>query len=477
MKNKRRAVVRTVASPRRRIRGGLLATLALLAASTLTFAAPARADADTVWEQVEALAEHGDAIAAFEDPNIGPVIIFPKDHTGDIDHLQPPPNWKDSAGNTPTSWPTPTTAKSVLFTLDDISDLISAAYEAVQPESDLTYELFVTYDGSADRVVVQTDAPASVTDSLVADHSGKLVVERATTSVPETPKCNAARGPLASGYLSDSLTQVKALADFNCALSYFDDPNIGPVIIFPKDYVDDIDDLSKPTNWTDAGGEAPSSWPTVTTARSVQFTSAKAKEVGDAAYARLAPDGDNTYNTFVYYDGESDRIVVLTAAPSSLTDPLLSDYPDMITVKPSPSNNVRLINVNSGKALNTADCGTADGTGINQWAELDNTCQQWRFEPTNDGHYTIANVNSGKALENLHCGTSDGALMALATPADNDCQKWDFAEADGHYTITNVENGLAVDVKNCATTDGALVRQWTSLGNTCQKWDIVLADS
>src|SRR5262245_54899490 len=113
---KRRAAVGTGASRQRRIRGGLLTALALLAASTLTFAAPAHADADTVWEQVEALADYDGAIAAFEDPNIGPVIIFPKDYTGDIDHLQPPPGWTDSSGNTPTSWPTPTTAKSVLFT-------------------------------------------------------------------------------------------------------------------------------------------------------------------------------------------------------------------------------------------------------------------------------------------------------------------------------------------------------------------------
>ncbi|WP_416986400.1 RICIN domain-containing protein [Streptomyces sp. T028] len=415
--NNRRAAVRTGASPRRRIRGGLLSALALLAASMLTFAAPARADENTVWEQVEALADNAGAIAAFEDDQIGPVIIFPKEYTGDINNLQPPPDWKDSAGNTPTSWPTPTTAKSANFTTDDISVLISAAYEAVQPEGDLTYELFVGYDGPTDRVLVQTNAPASVTDPLVAAHSGKLVVNRTTTAESEAPKCNSARGPLASGYISDPLTQLKELANFNCALSYFNDANIGPVIIFPKDYAGDINDLPKPTEWTDADGNAPTSWPTPTTARSVQFTSAKVQEVSNAAYARLAPNGDNTYNTFVYYDGESDRIVVLTAAPASLTDPLRSDYPDMITVKPSPSNNVRMINVNSGKALNAADCGTADGTAVNQWATLDNTCQQWQFEPTSDGHYTITNVKSGKVLDNLHCGTWDGALVDLWAPS------------------------------------------------------------
>ncbi|MFE7837331.1 RICIN domain-containing protein [Streptomyces sp. NPDC057474] len=471
--DKPRWLLRAGASSGRRIRGGLLATLTLLVASTLTFAAPARADEDTVWEQVEALAEHEGAIAAFEDPNIGPVIIFPKDHTGDIDHLQPPPNWTDSSGSTPTSWPTPTTAKSAIFTNNEISATISAAYEAVQPEGDLTYELFVNFDGPTDRVVAHTNAPSSVTDPLASQYSGKLVIDRYTSTAPPATQCHPADGTLPSGYLSDPNTQLHELANLNCALSYFNDPNIGPVIIFPKDHVGDIDNLQKPTNWTDGDGVAPSSWPTPTTARSVQFTSAKMKEVTEAIYARLAPDDSNTFNTFVYHDGESDRLVVLTAAPSSLTAPLLSTYPNMITVKPSPTNNVRLINVNSGKALNAANCGTADGTGINQWATLANTCQQWQFDTTADGHYTITNVNSNKALENYHCGTWTGALMALVPPADNNCQKWDFALVDGHYTITNVHSGQAIDVAGCATTDGALVRQWTSLGNNCQKWDIV----
>ncbi|WP_330287472.1 RICIN domain-containing protein [Streptomyces sp. NBC_00576] len=474
--NKRRAPVRTGVSPRRRVRGGLLATLALLAASTLTFAAPARAaDADTVWEQVEALAANEDAIAAFEDPNIGPVIIFAKDHTDDIDNLQPPAGWKDSSGQTPTSWPKPHTARSVLFTIDELQTVISSVYDAVQPDGDLTYDVFAGFDGPTDRVVLQTTAPASVTDPLAAKYSGKLVIQRQTAAAPQIPSCNPADGPLASGYLSDPLTQLQELAGFNCALSYFVDANIGPVVIFPKDYVGDIHNLPKPTNWTDAGGSAPSNWPTPNTARSVLFTSDKMTEVIKAAYERLAPSGDDTFNTFARYDGQSDRIVVLTGAPSSATNALLSAYPGMITIKPSPTNNVRMINVNSGKALNAEGCGT--GTGINQWASLNDTCQQWQFDATSDGHYTITNVKSGKVLENLNCATSTGALMGLATPADNACQKWDFAEADGHYTITNVKNGLAMDVKDCSAADGALVRQWTSYGNNCQKWDIVLVNS
>jgi hypothetical protein len=34
-------------------------------------------------------------------------------------------------------------------------------------------------------------------------------------------------------------------------------------------------------------------------------------------------------------------------------------------------------NVNSGKVLDDVDCETANGTVVRQWAQLDNTCQEW----------------------------------------------------------------------------------------------------
>jgi hypothetical protein len=41
----------------------------------------------------------------------------------------------------------------------------------------------------------------------------------------------------------------------------------------------------------------------------------------------------------------------------------------------------RLVNVNSGKVADVADCGTADGTTVRQWTWLNNACQQWRLQP------------------------------------------------------------------------------------------------
>ncbi|MFJ9381535.1 arabinofuranosidase catalytic domain-containing protein [Streptomyces sp. NPDC101455] len=41
----------------------------------------------------------------------------------------------------------------------------------------------------------------------------------------------------------------------------------------------------------------------------------------------------------------------------------------------------RLTNVNSSKVLDAVNCGTANGTAVRQWQQLDNTCEQWNIAP------------------------------------------------------------------------------------------------
>ncbi|MGW0425350.1 RICIN domain-containing protein, partial [Streptomyces sp. NPDC003015] len=43
---------------------------------------------------------------------------------------------------------------------------------------------------------------------------------------------------------------------------------------------------------------------------------------------------------------------------------------------------VRIVNENSGKVADVANCGTTDGTDVRLWTWLNNNCQQWRLVPT-----------------------------------------------------------------------------------------------
>ncbi|MEU1514931.1 hypothetical protein ABZ490_22730 [Streptomyces sp. NPDC005811] len=332
---------RSAAPLPRRLSVGLAAPLALLVAGALLTAAPAQATDDAGpppdWEQVQELAAYNGAMQAFEDPEIGPVIIFASDYAGDIDDLRHPSDWTDSAGNTPSSWPTPTTARSVLFTAEQITALEDAVHEAIQPDGDTTYNVTVHYDAMSDRVTAETDAPSSVTGPLADEYAGRLVIDTSTDVGPTPRACPAPDGPTPTGDISDPLTQLQELAAYNCALAYFEDPEIGPVIIFPKDRTGDIDDLRQPADWTDSAGNAPSGWPTPTTARSDLFAADDVEQITEAVYAQLAPDADQTYDVYTFYDGPTDRMILSTDAPASLTDPLLNTYPGKITLMAPPA--------------------------------------------------------------------------------------------------------------------------------------------
>ena len=132
----------------------------------------------------------------------------------------------------------------------------------------------------------------------------------------------------------------------------------------------------------------------------------------------------------------------------------------------------RLTNLNSGTVLDAVNCGTANGTAVDLWAALGNTCQQWKFASGGNGAYTITNVNSGKVLDSVNCGTANGTAVDLWAALGNTCQEWSVTQSGSHYVLVNVGNGMVLDAVNCGTANGTKVDQWNWLANTCQQWTI-----
>nr|WP_221374163.1 family 43 glycosylhydrolase [Actinoplanes polyasparticus] len=89
-----------------------------------------------------------------------------------------------------------------------------------------------------------------------------------------------------------------------------------------------------------------------------------------------------------------------------------------------------------------------------------------------DGSYRITNVNSGKVLDSVNCGAANGTALDLWSSLGNVCQEWSVTPVDGRYLIANRGNGLVLDAESCGTADGVVVRQWGALGNACQQWSI-----
>jgi len=139
---------------------------------------------------------------------------------------------------------------------------------------------------------------------------------------------------------------------------------------------------------------------------------------------------------------------------------------------PVAGTQYRLINRNSGKVADVANCGTGDGADVRQWASLGNNCQKWTFVATGS-YWKIVNVNSGKVLEVSNASTADGGNVLQWSDNGGTNQQWTVTSlGGGYYRIINRNSNKDLDVANCGTADGADIRQWAWLNNNCQQWQI-----
>ncbi|MFJ9708953.1 RICIN domain-containing protein [Streptomyces sp. NPDC101234] len=130
-----------------------------------------------------------------------------------------------------------------------------------------------------------------------------------------------------------------------------------------------------------------------------------------------------------------------------------------------------LVNRNSGKCLDVAGGGTADGTNVLQWTCNGGGNQKWLVEDQGNDTSRLVNVATGKVLDTADCSTADGADLRQWSWLNNNCQKFRLIYTSGDYVrIANANSGKVADVADCGTADGADVRQWSWLGNNCQQW-------
>jgi hypothetical protein len=140
---------------------------------------------------------------------------------------------------------------------------------------------------------------------------------------------------------------------------------------------------------------------------------------------------------------------------------------------PTNGSTYRITNLASGKVLDAVNCGTANGTAVDQWASLGNTCQQWRFNSVGANKWTLTNVNANKVLDAVGCGQALGTAVNLWQSLGNLCQQWAVIPAgNGRYELVVENSGMVLDDANCGTANGTPARLWMWLNNTCQLWSI-----
>ncbi|MDX2676426.1 RICIN domain-containing protein [Streptomyces sp. NY05-11A] len=143
---------------------------------------------------------------------------------------------------------------------------------------------------------------------------------------------------------------------------------------------------------------------------------------------------------------------------------------------PFPATSVlyKVLNKNSGKAIDVSGASTAAGANVLQWNDTGAQNQRWLLVAVGDGSYGIVNENSGQLLDVTDGSTSDGATV-IQQPANNGAsQHWTLVAAgNGHYKIKNVKSGKLLAVSGSSTTAGAQLVQTTDTNADSQLWQAV----
>jgi hypothetical protein len=137
------------------------------------------------------------------------------------------------------------------------------------------------------------------------------------------------------------------------------------------------------------------------------------------------------------------------------------------------SSYYKLVNRNSGLALDISGGSTADGGLALQWPYDAGTNQQWQEVAVNGG-YKLVNVNSGKLLDDPGYNQTAGTQVDQWDDTNGANQWWNLVPiGNGFYNLVNQSSGLYVDVSGGSTTNGAAAILWPADGGFNQQWQLV----
>ncbi|MFC0513002.1 DUF5010 domain-containing protein [Mucilaginibacter angelicae] len=140
---------------------------------------------------------------------------------------------------------------------------------------------------------------------------------------------------------------------------------------------------------------------------------------------------------------------------------------------PISNGTYKIINRNSGMALDAQGQLTANGTPLQQWGYSGGNNQRWTITDLGGGQYKIIGVQSGRSLDVNGQSLADGAKIQLYDYNGGTNQQWVItATSGGYYSIKAVQSGKMMEIGGNSTTAGALVQQWGNNNGNNQQWAI-----
>jgi hypothetical protein len=196
---------------------------------------------------------------------------------------------------------------------------------------------------------------------------------------------------------------------------------------------------------------------------------------------RSSQDATFTFNCTdqnVYFNGHGpQRSYMVTAGGGGNDDEIVVDITWGTDPQPAINGRYKLINRNSGKALEVGASNTNDGVQLQQWGYVGALNQQWDIAPLPRGgdssYYTIKAAHDGKAANLDGYSYANGGAINQWGYVNHANQHW-YLEyvGGGYFKIRSRWDGKVLEVGGNSTADGGLVQQWDDAGTASQQWSI-----
>lgn len=127
------------------------------------------------------------------------------------------------------------------------------------------------------------------------------------------------------------------------------------------------------------------------------------------------------------------------------------------------ADGTEIVGAQSGRCLEVAGAGTANGSGVQLWDCWGGANQQWTYTAGKQ-----LKVYGNKCLDASGQGTSNGTAVVIWDCNGQANQQWNV-NANG--TITGVQSGLCLDASGWGTGNGTKVQLWAcGSGQANQQW-------
>ena len=201
--------------------------------------------------------------------------------------------------------------------------------------------------------------------------------------------------------------------------------------------------------------------------------------------------GSVAEDTYIISSALNDNLVLGIAGASTVNkgnvelQSLTLGANQQFTLKKDTDGYYKIINVNSGMAVDVYKSGNADGTNVQQWSSNSNSSQQWMLADAGDGYYYIISVCNEKYMDVAGGNAQSGANIQMYSKLDTKRQKFkltpvnemaslDMANIEaGTYVISSAANSeLVLGIQNSSVANGGNLNLQNNQGTKNQQFTI-----